>query len=85
MSKQKFEFGTPVRDRITGFKGVYIAFSSYMTGCNQGLVSPPVKDGDWKDSHWFDEGRLEEIEGEKIKIEDVKNENDGCDIPAPVK
>ncbi len=51
--------GSTVRDRITGFSGVVTGVVMYLTGCEQVLVAPPSKDGEFKDAHWFDLQRVE--------------------------
>jgi len=52
--------GAQVRDTVTGFTGVCMAFSVYATGCNQVGVCPPVdKDGKPQDWHWYDQERIE--------------------------
>ena len=77
--------GSKVKDKITGFEGFATGKASYITGCDQYLVQPPTKDGDFKEGRWFDEGRLEVIEDSAIKAETVKAEENGCDASAPVK
>lgn len=64
----KFEFGTKVRDVITGFEGYVTGVSAYMTGCNQySIVNEADKSGEYK-LHWFDESRLQVVKGGKKKI-----------------
>ncbi len=53
--------GKKVKDKITGFVGIAVGYCSYLTGCNQYGVAPPVKDGKICDTSWFDEGRIEVI------------------------
>jgi hypothetical protein len=84
----KFQNGDEVKDKITGFQGVVTGFTNYITGCNQILVAPPVKDGDFKESHWFDEDRCELIQGGKVPLATVRDkagEHPGFDKPAPIK
>lgn len=55
----KVDLGTEVTDQITGFKGMVTARVQYITGCNQYLVQPRVKEtGDFVESCWFDEDRV---------------------------
>ena len=62
--------GLKVRDVVTGFEGLAIGFTQYMTGCKQLLVQPPVTpEGVWVESAWIDHNRLEVIEGCKWKHE----------------
>lgn len=54
------KLGQTVRDRITGFQGVVTGVVNYISGCNQALVVPRVKDdGSLTDAQWFDLQRLE--------------------------
>lgn len=79
------KFGTKVKDKITGFEGIVTGKASYITGCDQYLVQPPVYVNDWKDGRWFDEGRLVFVEDAKITEKDVQVEDNGADIQAPTK
>lgn len=72
-----------VRDKITGFQGIVTGHADYITGCDQYLVQPASKDGEWKEGRWFDESRLE-IKSEARPVLVDSNE-DGADIPAPIK
>ncbi len=65
----KFELGQKVKERITGFKGVIVARSQYMTGCNRyGVQSQKLKhDGKPLEWEYFDEDLLE-IDGKNINI-----------------
>lgn len=76
--------GSKVKDKITGFSGIVLGYVSYISGCNQALVSPPVgSDGTFKDSHWFDEQRLDRIGDEIIALDN--GANPGFDKPAPTR
>lgn len=50
------ELGLKARDKITGFEGVITGRAQYLTGCDQYVLVPPVKDGQVQKSEWFDEG-----------------------------
>jgi hypothetical protein len=85
MSKT-IKFGTKVREKITGFVGVTTGKASYITGCDQYLVQPPIGDNNaFVDGRWFDEGRLEIVQEETISASDVTADANGCDIQAPTK
>lgn len=75
------KLGATAKEIITGFEGVVTGRASYITGCDQYLVSP--RGGD-KDPKWFDEQRLEVIERMPLVVIDNSNGN-GADIAAPVK
>lgn len=68
--------GKKGRDKITGFEGVITACCSYLTGCDQFGLTPPVKDGKLESSQWFDTGRVEII-GEGVRANDVRGEKNG--------
>ena len=53
--------GSTVRDRITGFEGVAMGRTSWLTGCDRIAVQPVglSKDGKLFDIEWFDEPRLD--------------------------
>jgi hypothetical protein len=60
------EFGKKYRDDITGFVGTCTGKCSYISGCDQVLLVPPVdKDGKRVGGEWFDDDRLIDIEAEQ--------------------
>ncbi len=74
--------GSTVKDRITGFKGIVTGYVTYISGCNQCLVAPPIgKDGKLGDSHWFDEQRLEVQKTALVVLDN--SAGTGFDIEAP--
>lgn len=53
--------GFPVKDQVSGFKGVVTSISFDLYGCVQAIVSPMIKDTKTQkqeDSRWFDVKRL---------------------------
>ena len=55
----RFKLGDIVTDTMTGFTGQVYGICHYLTGCDQALVLPRVKDdGGYQDGHWFDADRL---------------------------
>jgi len=76
--------GTTVKDKITGFTGVVTGFVTYISGCNQALVTPKTgKDGSMRDAHWFDEQRLVVLKAARVVLDN--GNTPGADIPAPVR
>lgn len=75
--------GKTVEDRITGFKGIVTGYVSYLSGCNQCLVTPRIKeDGTKREAEWFDEQRLEVVSGiPAIALDNSKGA--GFDVQAP--
>ena len=55
------ELGQKGRDKITKFEGLITGRAQYLTGCDQYVLVPEVKDGKLETSQWFDEGRIEII------------------------
>lgn len=64
------ELGRKARDKITGFEGVITGRAQYLTGCDQYVLVPGIKDGQLQKSEWFDEGRLVVL-GDGFTAEDV--------------
>lgn len=64
----RFDDGDLVRDRVTGFEGVVTGFTTFITGCDQYLVNPPVKDGSYQDGKWLDDVRLELVAAAKVTL-----------------
>ena len=65
--------GATYRDVITGFQGVATGCVKYLTDCNQALIQPEAKDGDFKEAYWLDEQRLERVGEATITLD-----NDGA-------
>ena len=62
--------GAHYKDKVTGFVGVAMGLVTYLTGCNQVLLSPPVdKDGKFQSSLWFDEERMEPTDGVAVVVD----------------
>lgn len=74
-----------VKDVITGFEGIITGHADYITGCDQFLVQPSAKDGEWKEARWFDEKRLEVVDFDISSIKLKESKENGADISAPIK
>lgn len=75
------------RDVITGFRGIVTGHADYITGCDQWLIQPDATDKTYNEAKWFDENRLEIVDTTEARIKEKGlgvNDN-GCDMPAPVK
>ncbi|KKK63622.1 hypothetical protein LCGC14_2992430 [marine sediment metagenome] len=60
----KFELGTTLRDKVTGFEGVVMVRAEYFTGCvHYGLQTRELKDGRITDWEWIDGSRLILVDG----------------------
>jgi hypothetical protein len=76
------ELGVTVRDRITGFEGVVMGRTEYITGCTHiGVQSKKLsKEGKMQDWEWIDETRCEVIDHWKISLKPSEQRVGG---PAP--
>lgn len=74
------QLGAFARDRISTFEGVVTGRATYITGCDQYLLTPT----DGKDGRWIDEQRLEVDEIIPVIVIDNSNGN-GADLAAPIK
>jgi len=76
------ELGQKARDLVTGFTGVVTGMVVYISGCNQALLAPSVKeDGTPGGSQWFDLQRLERVGDSQIVLNN--SATPGPDAPAP--
>ena len=67
--------GKTCRDIITGYQGVVMGVTHYLTGCSHvGLLNPSLGDkGEIKDWQWFDIGRVELVKNKKQILLDNSN------------
>lgn len=65
----KFELGDVLKDTVTGFSGVCLGRSEYLTGCSHyGLQRKELtKDGKIAEYEWLDETRLEKVKSKSAK------------------
>lgn len=73
MSDFKFKNGAELKDVITGFRGIVVGRSDFITGCRQYCLRPKglQKEGKPKPSNWFDEDRLKKV-GKGITLNPTK-------------
>lgn len=77
--------GWTYRDTVTGFQGICTGWCTYISGCNQLLLVPPVdKEGKLVEAHWYDEQRCEKVDAERMVIGNLVD-HPGPDKPAPIK
>ena len=81
------EFGRKYKDKISGFEGVATGQCTYISGCDQVLLTPKAKkSGEVPQASWFDVQRVVCIDGKNdkpIRLDNAKTP--GADIPAPVR
>lgn len=76
------KLGAQVKDKVTGFQGVATGLVTYISGCIQVLVQPPVDEkGAAREAQWFDEQRLEQVGTTVIELDNGKTP--GFDRQAP--
>lgn len=73
------KLGKKAKDILTGFEGIITSKHSYLTGCTQYGIQPPMKDGNLSDMRYFDEGRIQ-ITGDGIDLNAVRADEPGCDF-----
>lgn len=66
----EFELGQEVKDKITGFAGIVIGRTQWLTNCNTySIKSKELKDGKPMESVGFDEPSLDLVDPEPIMEE----------------
>jgi len=76
----KFDLGSRVRDKITGYVGTIVARIEYLNGCKRYSVQAKVKDEKIPEPEWLDEQQLELIE----ELEEaIKQDSTGGDRRVP--
>jgi hypothetical protein len=71
------KLGLKAKDKITGFEGILTGSATYLYGCDQYCVVPPVNEkGEIGQAQWFDEGRIE-VTGKGVTPEEVQVEKPG--------
>jgi len=80
----EIKIGNAVRDKITGFSGIVIGITEWLTGCDTIGVQPQeLKDGTPVGMQWFDSNRIEVLNSSNIL--EVKNKETGGPQPIPQK
>jgi hypothetical protein len=80
----KINLGDRVKDKVSGFTGIVIAESKYLTGCKRfGVRSEKLKDGQITEPQWFDEIELDAVKAGVVKIGNVAGPTAGHGGPQP--
>ena len=81
------QLGVPAKDVITGFEGVITGRASYITGCDQYVIAPKSKDGNYQEGRWFDENRIQVLKGKPVTLPGTATKEKGGPVsnPAPTK
>lgn len=69
----KINLGDTARDRVSGFKGVCVAITQWISGCARVTLQPPAgKDGKIPDAQTFDEPMLELVKAKTVAMGPTK-------------
>lgn len=80
MPLDKSVIGQTVKDKVTGFKGRATGYVSYLTGCDQVLVTPKGDGDKYPESVWIDVNRLTVVGTKKLKL-DTETYQGAMDTP----
>ena len=70
------KLGVKAKDKVTGFTGIVIAKSQWLTGCDTYGLKPKSVKNQIEDAQWFDEGQIEII-GKGVPIKEIKSKKNG--------
>ncbi|MBL0233212.1 MAG: hypothetical protein IPQ08_06065 [Chitinophagaceae bacterium] len=77
------KLGDLLQDTVTGLKGIAVARTEWLNGCNRITIQPLLgKDGKVPDTYTFDEPQLVVIKKQKVK---KGKSNTGGPLPFKVK
>ena len=81
-NKMKIKLGQKYRDKVSGFEGIAVGKSDWMTGCTTVGLQPGMdKDGKLPDLTWLDENRLELVKEKAAKIKTDRKRGGPQDNP----
>ena len=76
---KKIELGDEVLDTVSGFKGVVVGITKWLSGCDRATVAPKVdKNGELVDAQTFDIPLLKV--SKKAKVKEKSHTTGGFDI-----
>lgn len=84
------KLGQEAKDIITGYRGIVMARTVYLTGCTQILLTPTKlsKTGERQTGEWFDEPRVQAAGSKVIALDnyvDGRRAPGADEISAPTK
>ena len=66
---KKVELGDRVKDKVSGFNGVVVAITKFLTGCDRACIDPGCnKDGSMAEAQSIDVLTLEVIEKKAVVV-----------------
>lgn len=79
----KIGLGDEARDKVTGFKGICVAITQWISGCARVTLQPPMgKDGKHPEAQTFDEPMVELVKFAKVAVGPMKT---GGPRPEPAR
>jgi hypothetical protein len=87
MTKPKFNLGDEVADKVTGLKGIVVAYTKWITGCDTVTVQPQGLNGNGEsfNTETLDVNIAELVKKKSVKIEKKEDEDKGCPRNIPSK
>lgn len=74
----KFRQGDVVRDKVTGFVGVIVSRTDYISGCNRYFVQPRVgEDNKMIEGCYIDEPALEQLPEARVTLDRPESQPPG--------
>lgn len=67
------ELGIRVKDVVTGFEGVVIGRTEWLTGCRTYGLQGEMRDGEVPEARWIDEVRLDLISDSTLRLPGVSS------------
>jgi len=68
-SEEEMKLGDRMKDRISGFEGIAVAYSCWLNGCERFCLQPPTdKNGKLLEAEWVDVSQLRVVKREAFKI-----------------
>jgi hypothetical protein len=68
MTNKRLELGVKVRDVVTGYEGIITGAAQYISGCEQYLVVPKIKNGVASAGAWYDWQRLVVVNSKPVLL-----------------
>jgi hypothetical protein len=76
------ELGDKVKHKISGFEGIVIGITHYLSGCDQAGIRPQkLHDGKPISAHWFDVNMIDVIKKGVVKPHTTKGPGGPRDAP----
>jgi hypothetical protein len=79
------KLGSKCRDKITGFVGIAVCRSQYITGCDRYSLQSQKRDKDGKPCEWnqFDENQLEVMDDAAVELKPLVTPQASASVGGP--